>query len=94
MTYKHLIIITSEDSRDSETILDILNKHTDSFGKWEFTVRPDPMMDYDYWYFTLNNEVSFASYEIVGIIEDLTKYLQFDPWHIALNNVGDYEIQP
>lgn len=93
MTYKHLIIIASEDSRDSETILGILNKHT-NFGKWEFTVRPHPMMDYDYWYFTLNNEVNFASYEIVGIIEDLTKYLQFEPWHIALNNVGDYEIQP
>lgn len=93
MTYKHLIIITSEDSRDSETILGILNKHT-NFGKWEFAVRPDPMMDYDRWCFTLNNEVGFASYEIVGIIEDLTKYLQFDPWHIALNNVGDYEVLP
>ena len=91
MTYKHLIIITNEDSRDSETILGILNKYT-NFGKWEFTVRPDPMMDYDYWYFTLNNEVGFASYEIVGIIEDLTEYLQFEPWHIALNNVGDYEV--
>lgn len=93
MTYKHLIIITSENERDSETILDILNKHTD-FGEWEFTVRPDPMMNYDRWYFTLNNEVGFASYEIVGIIDDLTKYLQFEPWHIALNNVGDYEVQP
>lgn len=93
MTYKHLIIITSEDSCDSEIILDILNKHT-NFGKWEFTVRPDPMLDQDYWYFTLNNEVGFASYEIVNIIDDLAGYLQFEPWHIALNNVGDYEVLP
>lgn len=93
MTYKHLIIIASEASRDSETVLAILNRHTE-FGKWEFTVKPDPMMDQDYWYFTLNNEVGFTSYEIVHIIDDLTGYLQFEPWHIALNNVGDYEVQP
>lgn len=93
MTYKHLIIITDEAGIDSKTVLAILNKHT-KFGMWEFTVKPDPMLDRDCWYFTLNNEVGFASYEIIGIIDDLFEYLQFEPWHIALNNVGDYEVQP
>lgn len=93
MTYKHLIVIADEASRDCKTVLAILNKHT-MFGTWELTVKPDPMLDQDLWYFTLNNEVGFTSYEIVGIIDNLTEYLQFEPQYIALNNVGDYEVQP
>lgn len=91
MTYEHLIAVIDAPDRDRKAVLAILMRHT-NFGTWKFTVRPDPVVNMDVWCFVLHNEVNFASHEIVGIINDLVEYLQFEPWHIALNNVGEYPV--
>lgn len=91
MNYKHIIIIKAENSRATDVIINMLNKHTD-FGEWNCTIRTGPWDDQDEWWFELDNTVSFTTYEIISIIDALADYLQFEPWHIALNNVGDYDV--
>ena len=93
MTYKHYIVVMAEPNCEPYVILDILNKYTE-LGQWDYTVKSHPMMATDQWWFYLNGTISFTAREIASIIDDICDYLDYEPWHIALNNVGDYEVQP
>ena len=93
MTYKHYIVVMAEPNCTPYVILDILNKYTE-FGQWDFAVKPHPMMATDQWWFYLNSTIGFTASEIASIIDDICDCLDYELWHIALNNVGDYEVQP
>lgn len=93
MTYKHYIVVIAESNCEPQVILDILNKYTE-FGQWDYAVKSHPMMATDQWWFYLNNTIGFTAREITSIIDDICNHLGYEPWHIALNNVGDYEVQP
>ena len=93
MNYNHYIVIMAEPNCKPDDILDILNKHTE-FGKWEYTIQSHPIRGGEQWWFRLTSTTGFSSYEIADIIFDIRYRLDYEPWHIALNNVGDYEVQP
>lgn len=93
MTYKHYIVVMAEPNCTPYVILDILNKYT-VFGRWDYTVKSHPMMDTDQWWFYLNSTIGFTAREIANIIDDICDRLDYELCHVALNNVGDYEVQP
>lgn len=93
MNYKHYIVVMAEPDCGPDVILDILNKHTE-FGKWEYTIQHHPIMTAEEWWFRLTNTVGFSACEIISIIDDICRHIDYEPWHVALNNVGDYEVQP